>query len=94
MRNYYGLGAWSFDPSRLVLSHRDMPSYEVYVEQIRGSRDLLDWVFHLRHKHWVSPVDIVELLDLMDDLVDAREALAGNKGVFPVGTWDRVRGLS
>lgn len=92
MKPYLGLGAWTFDAGRLTLAHKDRPSYEIDCERIKTSQDLLDWVFHLRGKHWVAPEDIVDLLDLMNDLVDAREALADNKGVLPVGAWDRLRG--
>lgn len=94
MKPYLGLGAWTFDAGRLVLAHIDHPSYEIDCRQIKTSADLLDWVWHLRHKPWVCPEDIFDLLDLMDDLVNAREALADNKGVLPADAWDWLRGYA
>lgn len=94
MKPYMGLGAWTFDAGRLVLAHKDRPSYEIDCERIKTSADLLDWVFHLRGKYWVAAEDLIDLLDLMDDLVNAREALAGNGGVLPAGSWDRLRGCA
>lgn len=92
MKPYLGLGAWAFDAKRLVLFHKDRASYEIDCEQIKTSQHLLDWVFHLRGKSWVSPEDIVDLLDLMNDLVDARESLAArNNGVLPADAWTRLR---
>jgi len=94
MKPYLGLGAWTFDAERLVLAHKDHLSYEIDCRQIKTSADLLDWVWHLRGKPWVFPDDVIDLLDLMNDIVDARRALADNKGVLPVGAWDRLRGFA
>lgn len=73
--SFVAVGPWKFDPRRLVITHAAMPAYEVDVESMKTSAGMLDWIFHVRKKPWVKPVDMEPFVRLLDIVIDPQATL-------------------
>lgn len=76
-------GSWTFDTERLVLVHGAEPvmrgrdddeyvaflgNYEIDVERIHQSAQVLDWILQIRGKTWASSVVMRDLIEAFDDI--------------------------
>ncbi len=66
---------WTFDRQRLVITHAFMESYEVDVEQMSTSAEMLDWIFQLQGKTWVTEKDMGALIFMLRHIVHPQEHL-------------------
>ena len=62
-------GPWTYDPERLVVTHRDTPSYEIDLEQMTTSAEVLDWIVQLNGKVWITAEDMGHFVELLDRLL-------------------------
>lgn len=67
-------GDWRFLPETRVVRHV-RTSYEVDLDQARTSAELLDWVFQLHGKTWVTPTVIHDFLTIVDRLLRPQATL-------------------
>src|SRR5262245_30516631 len=58
-------GPWRYDARRLILGHRDMPSYEIDLEALNSSARMLDIIFQVKSKTWCSGADAGHLLEAL-----------------------------
>lgn len=63
---------WMFDPETLVLRYN---GYEVDLERMQTSAQVLDWVMQVANKTWCSPECISKLLYLLRYFIDPQEVL-------------------
>jgi hypothetical protein len=65
-------GNWTYDESNKTLDYRnpDGDYYEIDLVRVRTSAAMLDWIFQLRHKCWITAQDLADLLEAFDDLLD------------------------
>jgi hypothetical protein len=76
-------GAWTLDIERLVLVHDGEPrmqgrgdekyvafhgNYEIDVERIRQSAQVLDWICQIRGKRWATSIAMRDLIEAFDDI--------------------------
>lgn len=52
---------WRFNPKNLTL-HRADGRYEIDLEKIKTSASMLDWIFQLQAKSWVSDESLADLI--------------------------------
>ncbi|HXM95761.1 MAG TPA: hypothetical protein VOA64_16165 [Candidatus Dormibacteraeota bacterium] len=87
-------GSWTFDLERLCLVHDAEPvtrregyldeyvaflgDYEVDVELIRQSSQVLDWIFQIRGKGWATSRVMRDLIEAFDDILKPQANLCGN----------------
>jgi hypothetical protein len=71
-------GKWTFDPEVKVLRHHDAPTYEVDVEDMRTSAEMLDWIFQLHGKSWVTHQDLGDLVEALWYLIDPQATLCSD----------------
>ena len=65
-------GNWTFKPGNLVLSYDDPDTgiwYEVDLERCRNAGEVLDWIFQLLHKSWITAEDMICFLRALDNLL-------------------------
>lgn len=72
---FVAVGPWKFDPKRLVITHASHVSYEIDVEQMRTSAEVLDWIYQVAWKPWVKPIDVEPLLRLIWTILDPQRNL-------------------
>jgi hypothetical protein len=64
-------GKWWLDVKRLCLVYQPegrSGGYEVDIEQINSSAEMLDWIFQINNKGWASAKDIADLLEAFGDI--------------------------
>lgn len=69
------IGDWAFDPSALTIERESFPTYQIDVELLRTSAEVLDWIFQLRSKTWFTPKDSHDLLEILYVVVDPQANL-------------------
>lgn len=62
-RNY---GKWEYDPELMTLTYEG--HYEIDLEKIDSSAEMLDWIFQVNHKAW-GWYAVVDLIDAFDRLL-------------------------
>jgi hypothetical protein len=73
-------GNWELDTNLLVLIYRGRQGhneYEIDLEKIDGSAEMLDWIFQLNSKSWVSRKDMGDLVQAFDDIFTPQSTLCG-----------------
>jgi hypothetical protein len=71
-------GDWHLEASNLTLVLKSgNASYEVDLEQITDSAQMLDWIFQLRTKPWVTNDTISDLVSAFQDLFSPQETICG-----------------
>jgi hypothetical protein len=64
-------GNWTYDDSNQILRYESHGSdCEIDLVEVRTSAAMLDWIFQLRHKSWITAQDLADLLEAFDDLLD------------------------
>lgn len=62
-------GNWSFDATNLTLVHEN-EKYEVDLETINSSSEMLDWIFQIRNKEWGTPQAVYDLLTAFEEILE------------------------
>ena len=73
-------GNWEFAADTLHLLYKQPGGREQYNIPLRGisdSAEMLDWVFQVRMKTWISSKDIGDLVQAFDDLLEPQATLCG-----------------
>lgn len=65
-------GKWTYDAERLVLKH---PCYEIDLERCGTPEALLDWIFQLVNKVFMSTEDCGQMLFALQDILKPQENL-------------------
>jgi hypothetical protein len=68
--------AWVYRRSNLTLTHRES-DYEVDLERIKSSGDMMDWIAQLNEKAWVTPQALGEFARLLIEIFGERPARGG-----------------
>lgn len=84
---YYGRtwGKWTLNKN-LTLTHQDRGSYELDLEKMATSAEVLDTIFQVSNKLWCSPKDAGDLLDALRDTINPQGTLCScgrNKKFVP-----------
>lgn len=77
-------GQWRFDPAALVLRHEET-DYEIDLETCTSSASVLDWIFQIHGKTWMTDADRGDLLRAMNVILHPQATLCS-------GGMDRVHG--
>jgi hypothetical protein len=59
-------GGWKLDPKLLTLT---FDGYEVDLEELTDSAQILDGIFQVRGKTWVTPEVMADFLEAVNDLL-------------------------
>jgi hypothetical protein len=70
-------GSWKLDPERRVLEHIDGRGYEIDLEQMTSSAEVLDWYHQIAVKEWVSNEDLGQLVRAIHELLSPQANLCG-----------------
>ncbi len=62
-------GNWVFDTTNLTLIHEN-ENYEIDLEVINSSSEMLDWIFQIRNKEWGTPQAIYDLLLAFEEILE------------------------
>lgn len=65
-------GNWKFQADNLTLQHQ---LYEVDLERIHDSAEMLDWIFQVLNKPWAIEKDLADLLVALDDIFGPQNSL-------------------
>jgi hypothetical protein len=79
-------GDWKFDKGRLVLELKE-DRYEIDLEEITDSAQMLDWIFQLYNKGWTTPQEMYDLLGAFQALFVPQATLCSfgvNREIDPV----------
>lgn len=61
-------GNWIFDPNNLTLTY-DIEGYEIDLEGIHSSAEILDWIFQIYGKSWADANTLYDLLTAFHDIL-------------------------
>jgi len=61
-------GKWKFDAERLALVFGN-GEYEVDLENMNSSAQMLDWIFQISNKSWATRKDVGDLVQALQDLL-------------------------
>lgn len=67
-------GSWTLDAQNLLLVH---PNYEVSLTDMTSSSRMLDWIFQLTPKSWLTARDLKAFLEALDDIFMPQATLCG-----------------
>jgi len=62
-------GNWSFDATNLTLVHEN-EKYEIDLETINSSSEMLDWIFQICNKEWGTPQVVYDLLTAFEEILE------------------------
>jgi hypothetical protein len=62
-------GEWRLNAKALTLTH-SQTNYEISLDEMTDSAQILDWVFQIQAKAWATPDTVSSLLDALADLLD------------------------
>lgn len=74
IRNGDRWGVWKLNARNLTLEcdTPDAFGYEIDLEEINDGAEILDWMFHLADKRWMTPQMVHDLLEAFEDIFHAR----------------------
>jgi hypothetical protein len=67
-------GEWEYDNKAFVITHRGA-GYEVDLERCATSAQMLDYIFQVAGKAWITPKDLGDLVQALDDLLSPQGTL-------------------
>jgi hypothetical protein len=70
-------GPWELDRKHLVLRHHETPGYDVDLERMATSAQVLDWLMQQAGKTWVGTSDLGILVRLLKHLLNPQEGMCG-----------------
>lgn len=65
-------GNWHFDSRQLTLTHAT-EKYEIDLEDIHSSADILDWIFQILGKKWGDAATVYDLLVAFEEILSPQE---------------------
>lgn len=69
-------GSWTIERDNLTLNFREgRHSYQIDLEPIYSSAQVLDWIFQVRGKGWASPKVMADLLEAFHDIFHPQATL-------------------
>jgi hypothetical protein len=68
-------GAWKLDIQTWKLTHVECPFYEIPIDEIDSPGPMLDWIFQLSAKRWVSDKDRGDLIEALRSIFDPQHNL-------------------
>jgi hypothetical protein len=70
-------GDWKYDAEYFVLAVDDAERhhYEVNLREFKTSAGALDWIFQVAGKTWVTPVQLGDLIQAIDDIIEPQATL-------------------
>lgn len=71
-------GPWILNARNWTLIHVDAQYYEIYLENIRSSALLLDYIFQIAGKQWCSESDAGYLLKAFQELFHPQRTLCSS----------------
>jgi hypothetical protein len=69
-------GEWAYNPDNYTLTYAGK-GYEVALDEITTSAEMLDWIFQLHGKSWVTPKVMHDFLTALDDLLGPQANYCG-----------------
>ena len=63
---------WTVNTENLTICHRRY-GYEIDLEKCRDSAEILDWIFQLLRKSWMTEESMIELLLLINAILDPQK---------------------
>ncbi len=82
---------WAYDPEALTLTHRG-PHYEIDLEEINSSAEMLDWIFQVASKQWADARTLAELVWALDEIFDPQSTLcSGGRDRGPIKVKEVIR---
>jgi hypothetical protein len=71
-------GEWTLDAKSLTLDlQSDRHSYQIGLETITDSAQMLDWVFQIRRKRWATNDIVGDLINAFEDIFSPQGCLCG-----------------
>ena len=70
-------GSWTFDLKTLTLAYKGEHRYEVRLDEISDSAEMLDWLMQLQMKTWTTTEDIGQLVHAFYELFRPQQTLCG-----------------
>ena len=67
-----GWGKWTLDLETNVLVHQERADYEVDLDRMATTTEVLDWIFHLTGKNWLTEEDLGHLVRAVAGILRVR----------------------
>jgi hypothetical protein len=83
-------GNWKLDRTAQTLDHA-VESYFVPLGDMRSAAAMLDWIFQLQQKTWVTPQDISDFLEALDDIFHPQHTMCGGGVERPFDVDERLK---
>jgi len=79
-------GRWRYDPTTHCLHIRKLyrtatHSYEVDLDRCDTGSKLLDWIYQVKNKNWISPDDISSLVYAVEDILGSVQGTLCSGGI-------------
>ena len=69
-------GRWKYKPSNNTLTYREPKykhwAYEIDLDECTDAAEVLDWLFHMKEKVWLSPTQLGNLVCALKDILGYR----------------------
>jgi hypothetical protein len=79
-------GHWKLNRKAMALTLEIHPWYEIDLERIRDSAEMLDWIFQIFKKTWATPDIIYDVLNAFESIFEPQANLSSfgrNKEINP-----------
>ena len=71
-------GNWLYNADNKTLTHTKA-WYEIDLERVTSADDMIDWIFQVSPKLWVTRKDLADLIYAFDYLFDPQSQIYGRK---------------
>lgn len=68
-KHFMQWGTWNLDARQLTLTHAT-EGYEIDLEEIHSSADILDWIFQVLSKEWGDATTVYDLLSALEAILN------------------------
>jgi hypothetical protein len=68
-------GAWEFNPDTLTMVHSSYRFYEIHCDEIHTSAEMLDKIFQVSAKRWVTAKDQADLIEAFREIFNPQFVL-------------------
>ena len=75
-------GKWQLDTDLYTLTHSDH-DYEIRLDEINTCAQMLDWIFQLRKKTWITNEDMGNLTQAFEDIFRPQSSMCSGGGEVP-----------
>jgi hypothetical protein len=69
------VGAWVYYADGALIFHKANKGYEIDVESMTTSAEVLDWIFQIRFKPWIERGDMDDFLRLVFEILNPQATL-------------------